>query len=162
MIRSRHRALLLAFAFVLTLAGCEESTGVTPPRPIAGVLIPGVWEVASVNNDTLSQKIATRIIGVSLEETYLDSIRLTVRDDRTYSQRAWLRVMINGQMDREDVLVDEGTINDGPTSSFEFESTLRNRTSVFESPRLGALSSTEQFVFYQSAPTSTVRYRLVP
>ena len=153
----RHR--LLVAAALLVLAGCESDGGTAPPT-LGGPLIPGTWYMHSADGEALPAEISVRPTGVAQEKTIIDSARLEIRADLTYSQRYWARVLLNEVLDRREVIIDEGTFATEHTG-FRLSSSLRTRLFTMFVPTLGTLNTSEQMVFYEvDAPITSGVYRL--
>jgi len=113
----------------------------------------------AANDSSLPATISTRSVGVANERTVLDSARLTVNADGTYTQRYWIRVLINETPDRSDVTVDEGTWTRTETN-YRFNSTLRAREFTLVVPTLSRILTSEVMVFYVGAIATQGTYRL--
>lgn len=150
----QSRRLLLAAILTVGVAACDDKTGVTPPPTTGGPLIPGTWYMHEANADTLPAKISERIVGVALEQTYLDSAQLIVNADLTYSQRFWTRVLITSTLDRSDVVIDNGTFG-SEGQGFRLVSSVRARQFTMVVPALGRITTSEQMVFFVNAPPLT-------
>ncbi len=147
------RALRLAAAALLGLAACEGDVSTSPPVT-GGPLIPGTWYMHFANDSALPAAISVRVAGVAQEVTMLDSARLVLNADMTYSQRYWTRTLLNGVLDRSEVVLDEGTFASQPIG-FGLTSQLRSRAFSLVVPTLGTITTSEQMVFYVSSPPLT-------
>ena len=97
-------ALLLAFA-----VACDGTGTAAPPDiPGLGAVRPGTWYMHAANGTILPAVISDRFIGISPEQTFLDSARFLVDPNGTYQQLYWIRVLVTGTLDREEVVLDQG------------------------------------------------------
>jgi len=156
----RSRSVLFAAVLALGLAACEAGGVTATPPTTGGPLIPGTWYMHTADGDALPAKISERIVGVALEATMLDSAQLVVNADLTYEQRYWIRVLITGNLDRSDVVLDEGVFaSEG--LGFRLTSSLRAREFTFVVPSLGNITTSEQLVFFANdPPITTGTYKL--
>ena len=151
----RARALAGA-ASLLLLAGCggEQVLLPTAPTPIVGP----TWYLHTANDTTLPTRIASRVIGVVVEETYLDSAQIALDSAGTYEERYWIRVYLAGGLDRADAVVDRGTWTES-LGTYRLTSGLRARALTLTSPDSGRLVSTEPMASYLTAPPTAGLYR---
>lgn len=157
----RSGALRLGAAALFSLAACDEGVTVGPPVT-GGPLIPGTWYMQFANDSALPATISTRSTGVAQEKTIVDSARLVLNADMTYTQRYWTRVLLNGVLDRTEVILDEGTFTPQEVG-FSVTSQLRARQFSLVVPSLGTITTSEQMVFYvTNPPITTGTYRLSP
>lgn len=156
------RALRFAAAALFSLAACDGDVTAGPPPGTGGLLIPGVWYMHFANDSALPAAISVRIAGVTQETTMLDSSRLTLNTDLTWEQRYWTRVLLNGVLDRTEVIVDEGTY--APVAGgYNVTSQVRLRQFTFVVPVIATVTTSEQMVFYLSdPPITTGTYKLTP
>lgn len=154
--------MVCTLVLTAVLSSCDAGTGGTAPFATGAypIVLP-VWYMWYANDSTLPATISVRLIGVAQEETVLDSARLTVNRDGSYSQRYAYRVFVTGVLDRSDFVLDEGTWT-VTGASYTFSSSVRSRTFSVTVPRAGELSSTEPMLFFSSAPITTGTYRLLP
>lgn len=152
-------ALRLGAAALFSLAACDGDVTAAPPVT-GGPLIPGTWYMHFANDSALPASVSVRSAGVAQEKTMLDSARLVLNSDLTYSQRYWTRVLLNGVLDRTEVIVDEGTF--APQAiGFVLTSQLRTRQFSLVVPALGTVTTSEQMVFYVTdPPITTGTYKL--
>lgn len=155
----RSGALRLSVAALLGLAACDGEVTAGPPVT-GGPLIPGTWYMHFANDSALPATISTRPAGVAQEKTIVDSARLVLNSDLTYTQRYWTRVLLNGVLDRTEVIVDEGTFAP-QAAGFALTSQLRTREFSLIVPALGTVTTSEQMVFYVTdPPITTGTYKL--
>jgi hypothetical protein len=151
------RASIIALA-ALAVASCGEDA-VAPPTPRPIPLIPAVWYMHAANgNDLPAAEVARRFIGVTDEQTLVDSARIDIRSGGTWEQRYWVRVFHNGNLDRSEFVLDEGSwAEDG--SQMTFTSALRARTFTMTATVLTEATSNERMVFFVDAPVIVGTYR---
>lgn len=156
--RSRH--LLLAALMSTGLAACGESGTTNPPPGGGAPLVPATWHMHTADGEALPAVISERIVGVAQERTMLDSSILVINDDFTYEQRYWIRVLVTGNLDRSEMVFDEGTY--APEGlGYRVISDLRAREFSFVVPTIGDITTTEQMLFFANAPPLTTgTYRL--
>lgn len=154
----RLRPLLCALACASLSVACEEG-GLSQPPVAPGVLIPATWYLHQADTARVPALISSRFIGVALERTFVDSASIEIRVDSTYTQRYWIRVLLNDSLDRSEVEIDEGDISVG-SGDFAFTSRLRPRTFRFRVVSIASVSTTEAFAPYIGAPLNTGQYRL--
>ena len=143
---------------VILASGCDSSAApTTVPQP--GSLTEGTWYLHEANDSTLPATIATRFVGAALEETIVDSAQITVDGNGGWKQRYYLRILITGALDRSEVVLDEGQISEGGPG-YTLASSARARAISVTIPVTGRMQTTEQMVFYTSAPTVSGLYRL--
>lgn len=113
----------------------------------------------TANGTNLPAQISDRFIGVSPERTFLDSARILINSNGQYQQLYWIRVLISGNVDRTEVVLDEGiwTTFGGSNS---FRSFLRNRAINVVFPTAARLESTEQMLYWSGAPLVSGVYLL--
>lgn len=158
----RTRARLSLIGLVVALA-CGDGTGSSGPPPTPGPLESGPWYLHTANGDPLPAKISERIVGVALEETFVDSARIDVDlNAGTWEQRYWIRVLVTGVLDRQEVVIDFGDYAIGPGMTYLFTSDVRTRSLVIGSVTSLSFVSTEPMLFYVDAPDVTGLYRTTP
>ena len=157
----RHLPLRRA-AFLAVLAaglvGCEGDGGTTvilPPN-----LTTGRWYLHAANGEDVPALVAERTIGLTAEETHIDSATIDVTAGG-WEQRVHLRIMHAGVEDRQETFYDEGTWT-RETVGFAFVSTVRSRTFSGTIQPGGALTTTESILSWSGAPTVTGTYRKTP
>ena len=154
----RPRPLLIVLACAWFSVGCEA--GALSQPPVApGVLIPAKWYLHEADTSRVPALISSRFVGVSLEKTFVDSAVIEIKNDSTYTQRYWIRVLVNDSLDRAELEIDEGDVS-ATGADFTLTSRLRARTFRFSVISFGAVSTTESFAPYIGAPLNTGRYRL--
>jgi hypothetical protein len=153
------RNAVLAIALIAMATSCGPDSIATPPATTPGPLIPSDWYMHEANGSALPTAIADRFIGISPEQTMLDSAILTIRADNTYREVYWLRILISGQLDRSDFVADEGTIAVSGTA-YLFTSTTRSRSISVTVPSLETVLTVEPMVFFNGAPLTYGTYKL--
>ena len=156
-----HPALSIVVVLMVALAACDGG----PAAPRDGLdaapspLTIGIWYLNAANDSSLPATISERFIGVTPEQSIVDSARLTVRVDQYYEQRTWLRVLHNGQLDRTELVVDEGT---WIATAVDYQFTSSTRPRIFSlTVSNGTIATTlERMVFFANAPVTTGRYRM--
>lgn len=157
----RSGALRLGAVALFSLAACDGSVTAGPPVT-GGPLIPGTWYMHFANDSALPTAISVRTAGVAQERTMLDSARLVLNTDLTWEQRYWTRVLLNGVLDRTEVIVDEGTYAQ-VAGGFNVTSQVRLRQFTFVVPVIATVTTSEQMVFYVTNPPITAgTYKLTP
>jgi len=156
------RRMLAMMFLAVALAACDEDAGTNPPPSPPGVpLTQGLWHMHKANDVDLPAEIARRFVGVVDEQTMLDSARLTVLSNGTWQQRYWLRVLHLGALDRDELVIDEGTWVVEETTN-RFTSTLRARTFTVLASSSSLITSTEPMVFFPDPPDVIGVYRKFP
>jgi len=152
---ARARARIGA-ASLLLLAGCGGEQVLLPAgaTPIVGP----TWFLHTVNDTTLPARIASRVIGVVVEQTYVDSAQIALDSAGTYEERYWIRVYLAGSLDRADAVADRGSWTQS-LGTYTLTSGLRARTLTLTSPDSGRLVSTEPMASYINAPPTAGLYR---
>lgn len=147
--RSVRTFALALCAFALVACGDD----VTPPPPPGTVLLPpGDWFMHSANSVSLpGAEIARRLVGVTDEQTLLDSARIEVNASGTWQQRYWTRVLHDGELDRAELVIDEGNWTTSGNQN-HFVSTLRARTFVIVANSDVRINSSEPMVSFANAP----------
>ena len=143
-----------------TVVACDSGSTL-PVATGSFPLVPALWYMRSANDSALPATIATRAVGIAQEQTIVDSAQLTVYSNGDYRQRYWLRILINGALDRTEVVLDEGVLTK-LQPVYEFSSTVRARVFTVTVPQSGTVITSEPMVFFSSAPTTTGRYQLTP
>ncbi len=139
----------LAIAAVVAACG-DESTTPVGPIPLART----TWYMHQADSSALPVRIHQRNVGVLLEETWVDSSRLTLTALDTYEQSYWLRVNLNGALDRYEVVVDRGTfVQSG--GGYAFTSQLRDREFLLATPGSGIVQTHEQMIYLATDPPIT-------
>lgn len=134
-------ALILAFA-----VACDgPGTAAPPVIPGPGAVVPGTWYMHAANGTNLPAVISDRFIGISPEQTFLDSARLLISTDGSYKQRYWIRILITGSLDREEVVLDEGFWTSFGDDN-RFRSFVRDRTLSVGFPAPGRVRTSEQLL----------------
>ncbi len=155
------RPLGVALAVLLLASGCGEDDVVAPPPPGGGFpLTLGTWHMHAVNDTALPARVAVRFVGVTVEESFVDSAQLSVDPfEQTYVQRYWLRVNHTGVLDRQEFVYDEGSFVPS-AGGYTFASSTRVRTFSVTVPAVGQVTTTEPMVFFVGATPVTGTYRL--
>ncbi len=122
-------------------------------------LTEGRWFLHSVNGEAVPALVAERIIGITAEETHIDSATIDVTLSGTWTQRVFVRVLYGGAVDREEMFLDQGTWTREP-ASFAFVSSVRSRAFSAQLTSVGTLISTETLLSWTGAPTLTGTYGL--
>lgn len=157
---SRHlplRALLTAVFFVGSVS-CGGGNSAPSGPPVQLPVSSGTWYLHTANSLALPAAISDRFIGVSPEQTLLDSARLLVNSNGSYQQILWMRVMINGSLDRAEVVLDEGVWSTFAGQN-SFHSTVRQRLINASSPTPDVIATSEQVLFWTGAPLISGVYR---
>ncbi len=155
----RKRPLVL-LALGLAAVACGDAAGPGGPGSGGpGPLTAGLWTLREIGDSTLSATAATRTIGISTEATIVDSSKLEIEIDGSYSQRYWTRVLIDGQLDRQEVVLDLGSWALGG-GGYQFTSEVRTRAFVVIPISGGRLQTNEAFATWIGAPSNTAIYRL--
>ncbi|MBL8996566.1 MAG: hypothetical protein KJZ74_01625 [Gemmatimonadales bacterium] len=152
---------ILVVGLVAALAACDGGS-VTPPDGVDLAPSPlsiGTWYLHAANDSVIPATISSRFIGVTPEETIVDSARLIVRVDQYYEQRVWMRVFLNGTLDRTEIMVDEGIWTPTPVD-YQFTSSIRPRIFSVTATSGGVVNSLERMVFFANAPVTSGRYRM--
>jgi hypothetical protein len=154
----RHLPLRRA-AFLAVLAagllGCEDA-GTTVI--LAPTLTPGRWYLHSANGEGIPSLIGDRVIGLTQEETFIDSATIDVTAAGVYEQRIHLRILHAGVEDRQETFYDAGTWT-REAVGFAFVSTLRSRTFSGTMQPGSALVTSETVLSWSGAPTIAGTYR---
>lgn len=136
--------------FAVALAACGEETGPLPPagpQPLTS----GTYHMQTANALELPAKIAERFISVTFEETILDESTLVIDvEGAEWSQTYTTRVFHNALLDREEIVVDEGTITQ-EGNTFTFSSTLRTREFTVTAGSTTVVRTVEPMVFFPGA-----------
>ncbi len=155
-----RRSLIRRSAFLALLAagllGCEGDGGtvvILPPN-----LSAGRWYMHEANAEAMPALIAERTIGLTAEETHIDSATIDVTASGTWEQRVHLRIMHSGVEDRQETFYDEGTWT-REAVGFAFVSAVRSRTFSATMQPGGALLTSETILSWSGAPTVTGTYR---
>ena len=145
---SLRRAAFLA-VLAAGLSGCEDAgtTVILPPT-----LTAGRWYLHSANGEDIPSLIADRVIGLTQEETFIDSATIDVTSAGEYEQRIYLRILHAGVEDREETFIDSGTWT-REAVGFAFVSTLRSRTYSATMQPGSALVTSETLLTWSGAPT---------
>lgn len=154
-------ARFILVGLAAALAACDGGT-VAPPDGVDNAPSPlsiGTWYLNAANDSVLPATISNRFIGVTPEQTIVDSARLIVRVDQYYEQRVWIRVFLNGTLDRTELMVDEGTWTPTPVD-YQFTSSIRPRIFSVTASAGGVVNSLERMVFFANAPVTSGRYRM--
>lgn len=156
----RSPALRLALALLVagTVAACDsdESAVIGPPEP--SPLNDGFWYLHTANDSAPGGTIASRSVGIAPERTVLDSSWFFVNPYGEYEQRYWLRIFVQGQLDRNETVIDEGTwalVN----NQYVFSSSVRTRSFVVYPTPDGRLLTEEPMVYWPDAPLVEGVYR---
>lgn len=149
---------LLIFA-ALSGSSCDARNAAAPVPIDPRALPPGVWYLNTANDSSLPVKIASRSVGVALEETFLDSARLTIEYDGFWKQRYWLRVIVSGSLDRSEVVLDEGVWGPPFSATYAFNSTARMRTFSASALDSTTVRTTEPMLTWIAAPVVSGHYR---
>ncbi len=157
---ARRVPLALAFALLLgAAAACnEEGTTVGPPELINPV---GTWYLHAVDDSALSALASDRAVGVAREWTIVDSARLVVTPGGSYQQQIFNRILLQGNLDRVERIVDLGSwliVGD----SIVFTSETLDRSFLVTGGLSGSLLTNEAFATYIGAPRNVGRYRKTP
>lgn len=156
----RPRNVLFAVLLSLGVAACDADGTTNPPPGTGAPLVPATWHMHSADGDALPAVISDRIVGVAQERTMLDSATLVINGDLTYEQRYWIRVLVTGNLDRSEMVFDEGTYA-AEGLGYRVTSDLRAREFSFVVPAIGDITTTEQMLFFANAPPLTTgTYRL--
>jgi hypothetical protein len=149
-----RRTAFLAVALA-GLAGCEDTgtTVILPPN-----LSAGRWYMHTANGDALPALIAERTIGLTAEETHIDSATIDVTSAGLWQQRIHLRILHAGVEDREETFYDEGTWTKEAVG-FAFVSSVRSRSFSGTMQPGSALSTTETVLTWDAAPSVAGIYR---
>lgn len=150
---------LLLAAAVVALVACDADSIITPPPTSGGPLIAATYYMHQADDSTLAATISTRIAGVTQETTVLDSAQLTVNADSSYQERYWVRILLNGALDRRETIVDIGKISiEG--FGYRLTSDVREREFTMVVVSIGNLTTFEQMVFYElDPPVTTGKYK---
>jgi hypothetical protein len=109
-------------------------------------------------NELPEAEIARRFVGVTDEQTLVDSARIDIRQNGTWEQRYWLRVLHTGALDRAEFVLDQGAWTDDGFA-MTFVSALRPRTFTMSATTLAEATSNEPMVFFTGAVNVTGTYR---
>lgn len=162
-VRRRLRVSLgmLSLGTLLALPGCDNAEISAPAPPVTIPLTEGEWRLDRANGADLPAEIGRRFVGVTDEQTLVDSARLIVRGDDTWEQRIAVRVLHNGTLDREEVIFDTGTWTSAGNVS-TFTSQVRPRTFTVTANSASQATSNEAMVFFVGATNVTGVYRTAP
>ena len=155
--RPSIRPFLFLVPLAVSFAACGDG-GTAPIVNGPDSLVAATWYINTVGDSAPGATVAVRLIGAAQERTVLDSGQLYVSALGSYEQRYWLRVFVNGVLDRSETVVDQGSWSLG-TDNYRFRSTIRTRDFFVTPASGGRLLSSEALVFYVGAPTSAVVYR---
>lgn len=157
---TRHRFATAALVVLLsTLGACDAENSASPVPIQPTTLPPGTWYMHAADDSTLPARIATRTVGVALEETFLDSARLVIAYNGLWSQRYWLRVNVSGLLDRTEVVLDEGIWGPPFSATYAFNSNVRTRTFSITVSDSTTIRTIEPMLFWTAAPTTSGVYR---
>jgi len=151
---SLRRAALLA-SLAAGLVGCEDAGTTVILQPS---LSPGRWYLHAANGEDIPALIGDRTIGLTQEETFIDSATIDVTATGEYEQRIHLRILHAGVEDRQETFYDAGTWT-REAVGFAFVSGLRARTFSGTVQPGGALISSESVLTWSGAPTVAGTYR---
>ena len=153
--RNIHRTVA-RFALFAALTACGEDSGTTVI--LSPTLRVGTWYLHEANDDALPSLIAERFVGIATEQTYLDSASITVLVGGAWEQRHYIRVLVSGALDRQELLFDRGDWARGSVG-YSFVSDLRSRTFSATLPFASLLTTTEPVLSWSSAPSVSGSYR---
>ena len=159
MTRTHGITAAIAIAFAAGLVGCDDATTAPPPPASTVALIPAVWYLHQVDGADVPAMVSERLVGVAQEQTFVDSGRVVVYSNGTYEQRYWTRVLVTGNLDRAETVIDLGTWSSSG-GQHNFESNVRSRSFTWFTPTLGEVESLEHFATHTTAPENQAHYRL--
>lgn len=155
----RHTTFVRVTLLCATLAAgaaCGENSVPFNPDPVE--LGTGEWFLNTVDDSVLGSTIATRRVGVAEERTVVDSGWLSVDSYGEYEQRLWMRIYVNGVLDREETFIDIGSWTPvGDTN--EFTSDVRARTFSVIARSSNRIESEERMLSWTDAPLTIGTYR---
>lgn len=156
--RSSLPRLALALLFVGAVAACDSDETPVIGLPEPSPLNDGFWYLHTANDSAPGDTIAARSVGIAPERTVLDSSRFFVNPYGEYEQRYWLRIFLQGVLDRSETVIDEGTWA-LVANQYVFTSSVRTRSFVVFPTPDGRLLTEEPMVFWDNAPMVEGVYR---
>lgn len=155
---SQGRRLFPAALLVVAVA-CGDVTAPGVPVLEPKELTSGTWYMHSADGEDLPAKISERNVGVALEETFVDSARLVVSVNGVWRQSYWIRVNVSGNLDREELITDEGIWGPPFSAVYGFTSSIRARAFSVTVVSDDEITSSEKLLFYVGASAVTGVYR---
>lgn len=158
----QHRTRLFTAATVLVVAACGFDRSpigppAEPPTPPPPTLDVGSWTLSSADGQALPAYIAHRQVDGRLEQVWVDSARIDIRRDGTWTQRLWTRTHHDGVFQWRTTVVDQGssTVDEG---RYRFNSNGGMRSATVDNRVGGRLEVLEQMAFWPQAGLVASRY----